>query len=45
MESLNKIVLQHASTKEGALIENVWISFQTEEVPIRAFPQWYLRSF
>ena len=45
MESLYKIVLQHTSTKEGTLIENVWISFQTEEVPIRAFNQWYLRSF
>lgn len=45
MESLNSIVEQRASTKEGSLIENVWISFQTEEVPIRAYPQWYLRSF
>lgn len=39
--ALHEMIIQNASTKEGALVENVWIPFQTEETPIRAFSRWY----
>jgi hypothetical protein len=39
--ALNDSVIQNATTKEGALIEAVYIPYQTEEIPIKSFYRWY----
>jgi hypothetical protein len=33
--------LHDVVVQDGTLIENVWIPFQTEEVPVKAFSKWY----
>ena len=45
MANLNEIVQQNSLTKDSGLIEYVWVPYATEEIPNRAFNQWYIRSF
>jgi hypothetical protein len=33
-----------SATPGGALIENAWIPYQTEEIPKRAFHKWYMQQ-
>ena len=33
-----------STTPGGALIENAWIPYQTEEIPKRAFHKWYMQQ-